>query len=90
MIEIGKILKPHGIHGEVKAQLFSDNVDSFCARGFAYRKIGGRYQRIAYTPVRTDAQHVYLHIDGVNTRNDAELLRGVFLYLERDEFDDLD
>lgn len=85
MIEIAKILKPQGINGEVKVALFSDNIEGFSERGFAYLKSG---EEINYTVKRVGQGNLYLQIDGINTRNDAELLRGVFLYLSREEFDE--
>lgn len=90
MIEIAKILKPHGIHGEVKVQLFSDNIETFCERGYAYVTHGSKYRRINYTPVRFSRPYAYLRLDGVNTRNDAEAYHGVFLYLDRKDFEDTD
>ena len=90
MTEIAKIARAHGIRGEVKALLFSDNVSAFCERGFAYLKSGSEFRRIEYTPVRTAGREVVLQIDGVGTRNEAENLRGAFLYLDRSEFDEAD
>lgn len=85
MIEIAKILKPQGIKGEVKVQLFSDNFEGFCERGFAYLKSG---EKICYTVNRETKGVLYLNIDGVVTRNDAEAYSGVFLYLDRSDFDE--
>ncbi len=80
MIEIAKILKPQGIYGEIKVQLFSNNVDTFFEKGFAYDKQG---KKIEYTGVRACGSNVIITMEGVNSRNDAELFRGVFLYLNR-------
>ena len=85
MIEVAKVLKAQGIDGEVKVQLFSDNVEGFAARGYAYLKDS---QRLDYTVTRTQGSFVYLRIEGIDTRNDAEALSGVFLYLERSDFDE--
>ena len=87
MIEIAKILKPQGIYGEIKVQLFSNNVDTFFEKGFAYDKQG---KKIEYTGVRACGSNVIITMEGVNSRNDAELFRGVFLYLNREDFDELD
>jgi 16S rRNA processing protein RimM len=85
MIEIAKVLKPHGINGEVKVQLFSDNLDDFGSRGFAYLKQGGSFERIDYEEIRREPPFVYLRIQGIDTRNGAESLQGAFLYLEKDD-----
>ncbi len=87
MIEIARVLKPHGIRGDLKVRLFSENLEAFAERGFAYIKKDSDYQRTAYTAVRIDAPFVYVHFDGVDTRNDAEMLTGATLYLRRDDFD---
>ena len=90
MIEIARILKPHGIRGDLKVRLFSDNYDAFAERGFAYIKKDSEYQRTAYTAVRIDAPFVYVHFDGVHTRNDAEMLSNATLYLQREELEELE
>lgn len=90
MIEIARILKPHGIRGDLKIRLFSDNYDAFAERGFAYLKKNSEYQRTAYTAVRIDAPFVYVHFDGVDTRNDAEALSNQTLYLDREELEELE
>ena len=87
MIEIARILKPHGIRGELKVRLFSDNYDAFCERGYAYIKKDGDYRRTDYTAVRIDAPFVYVLFDKVTTRNDAELLAGQPLFLRRDDLE---
>ncbi len=88
MIEVARILKPHGIRGDLKVRLFSDNYDAFAERGFAYLKKDSEYQRTAYQAVRIDAPFVYAHFDGVDTRNDAEALSSATLYLNREELDE--
>ena len=90
MIEIGKILKPHSIHGEIKVQLFSDNFDAFCDRGFAYIKQAGTHRRLLYDVVRISPPYVYITVDGVTSRNDAEAYRGVLLWLNREDFGETD
>jgi len=87
MIEIAKLLKAHGIAGNVKMQLFSDQWDAFIARGFAYLRKDGDYHRISYTVVRVEPPFAYLCIEGVRTRNDAERLQGELLYLKRSELE---
>ncbi len=85
MIEIAKILKPHGIKGEVKVQLFSDNFDDFCSRGFAYLKHGGSFEKIAFGEIRIEPPFVYLHIEGIDTRSDAESIQGTYLFIDKKE-----
>lgn len=85
MIEIARILKAQGINGEVKAQVFSDDIDGFINRGYAYLKQGGDMKKTAFAAVRQEPPFVYLRIEGVDTRNDAEALRGELMYIDRSE-----
>lgn len=85
MIEIAKVLKAQGINGEVKAQVFSDDTDEFINRGYAYLKQGSGMKKTAFTAVRQEPPFVYLRIEGVNTRNDAEDIKGEYFYISKDE-----
>lgn len=85
MIEIAKILKAQGVNGDVKAEVFSGDPGEFCDRGYAYIKRGGSMQKAEYSVARLEPPYAYIHIAGCDTRNDAENLSGVFLYLEKRE-----
>jgi 16S rRNA processing protein RimM len=85
MIEIAKILKPQGIKGEIKVQLFSGNFEDFCSRGFAYLKQGGSYRKIIYSGFRVEPPFVFLRITGIESRDEAESVKGEILYISRDE-----
>ena len=89
-IEIAKLLKPHGIRGEIKVKLFSDNYDAFCDREFAYIRQNESYRRIAYSAVRITPPFVYILIEGVGSRNDAETYSGALLYIDRSDFNETD
>jgi 16S rRNA processing protein RimM len=85
MIEIGRILKPHGIQGQLKVRLYSDNFDEFTDRGFAYARQDGDIRRMDYEAVRVEPPFVYLRADGVTTRSEAEALCGLPLLLRRSD-----
>jgi 16S rRNA processing protein RimM len=88
MIEIGRILKPHGIQGQLKVRLYSDNFEGFATRGFAYVPKGGSTWRMEYDVVRIDPPFIYLFADGVTTRNQAEELRNLPLLLNRSDLEE--
>ncbi len=90
MIEIGKILKPHGIQGQLKVRLYSDNVEAFERRGFAFIRQDSEVRRVGYAVIRADAPFVYVIMGGVSTRTDAEALSGLPLFLRRSDLDDTD
>lgn len=85
MIEIAKVLKPHGVKGDIKLLLYSQNFDDFAARGFAYIKENGGSRRAHYTVLRTAPPFVYAHFDGIDTREEAESLAGTALYIQRED-----
>ncbi len=87
MIEIAHIAAPHGIRGDVKVYLYSENYDEFFGRGFAYINDTEGQRRVVYTALRVDPPFVYVHIDGVDTRNDAERLKNVTLSVMREELE---
>jgi len=89
MIEIARVIAPHGIRGDVKVRLYSDSFEAFNTRGFAYLKNTDGHRRIGYKALRVDPPFVYVHMDGVDTRNDAERLKNVPLFLRREEMEGL-
>lgn len=71
-LEIGQILKPQGIRGELKVQPFTDT-----AEDFSYYKevwIDGTAYRVLSCRIGDNA--VFLGLRGVPDRNAAELMRG--------------
>ncbi len=88
MIEIGKILKPHGIQGQLKVRLYSDNFEAFESRGYAFIRQDGEVRRIGYAVIREESPFVYVLVGGVSTRTDAEALSGLPLFLRRSDLDD--
>jgi 16S rRNA processing protein RimM len=87
MIEIARVLSPHGIHGDMKVRLYSDNFDEFCRRGFAYLQSTEGQRRVSYMALRVGPPFVYVHFDGVDTRDDAERLRNTPLFVSRSELE---
>ncbi len=80
--ELGRILKPQGIKGEVKVQAFTDDLSRFSYLPHAFWDAQGA-ERVAVIAARTDAQYAYLLLEGIQTRDDAEKLRGRMLYIDR-------
>ena len=80
-LKIGLITKPQGIKGEVKVQPLTDDsarflkLKSVIIDGVNYRVLG----------VKIGAEAVIAEISGVNDRNAAELLRGKFMCVKRED-----
>jgi len=89
VIEIARILKPHGIRGEIKAQHFCDNSKDFLGFEKVYFKEKNVFSEKKVLESRADNTHVYLLLEGINTRNEADSLRGRLLYVEKSAISDL-
>lgn len=76
MIEIGRIVKPQGIKGELKIVL---NCDFSRFNSIKKIYISGKEFKITNSSYR-DA--LYLKLEGINSRNEAELLRGEEVFVD--------
>ena len=80
--ELGRILKPQGIKGEVKLDaLLTAYPVSLILSLFISKKT--EYERVDIENARIDARYAYLKLQGIDTRDDAEKLRGTLLYIDR-------
>lgn len=77
-MDIGQVLKPQGIRGEIKVKPLTSDAVRFNA--LRYVCVGGRQYRIV--GVRIAADGVYLRLDGIADRNAAETLRGMLLSVD--------
>ena len=76
---LGEVVRPQGIHGEVKLRHYTDDPERFLELKTVYREREGRYEPIGV--LRED--DVFLMLEGVRDRNAAEALRGVKLWVDR-------
>ena len=83
-IAIAKITKPHGVKGEVRASVLLDNPGLFCRVKQAY--LEDKRVRIS---ARRAGDAAIVSIENVLTRDDAELIRGKTLYVDREEAEGL-
>ena len=83
-IAIAKITRPHGIKGEVRASVLLDSPELFCRVKSAYLED----RRVRITSRRAGDAAI-VRIENVLTRDDAELMRGKTLYVDRAEADAL-
>lgn len=79
-MDIGEVLKPQGIRGEIKVRPLTDNPLRF--RMLKTVTVGGAPKRIQSARIADGA--VYLKLEGVDDRNAAENLRGRFISVERE------
>ena len=83
-LEIGIILKPQGLQGEVKVQPVTDDPNRFLSLECVYMKRGEAFARISVLSASVRGEAVYLHLTGVEGRDAAEKLRGEALYIDRE------
>ena len=89
---VGRIRKPHGIHGEFVVELICDEPDAIFAPG---RRIfagdasgevpGGGLQPVALHRSRPFKGGLLVMFDGVGDRSEAELWRGRYLFIPTGE-----
>ncbi len=87
---IGEITKPQGVHGELKLRPFTCDPDRFndLTQAFVLENDAYRPVQIAVRSVGADS--VFLRMEGVETRDDAEKMRGTKLYIDRAHAVELD
>ncbi len=81
--ELGRVLKPQGIRGEVKIDAYTDDMGRFDYLAHVYIQKDGEMQKITVQAKRTDASFAYLKLEGINDRDAAEALRGTIFYIDR-------
>lgn len=81
---LGEIVRPQGIRGEVKVKHYTDDPERFFELEDVFLKRGDKYDPAVVTGARVNGDDVFLMIEGVNDRNEAEKLRGLQLWVDRD------
>ena len=83
-VEIGSILGPHGINGQVKIKSFTEVPEGM----FLYKNlfIGSEKKPIKIKLVRKIKYNLICIVENIKTRNEAETIRNLILYVKRDEF----
>jgi len=89
MYLIGIILKPQGIKGEVKVKSVSPDPHRFNILD-EVNIIENKLRTYSIQTVRISNGFVYLKFDGINSRNDAELLRGKEIFIPENQLIDLE
>ncbi|MDL2237267.1 ribosome maturation factor RimM [Christensenellaceae bacterium OttesenSCG-928-K19] len=81
--ELGRIVKPQGIKGEVKVEAYTDDLERFYNLDFVFFKEKSGYVAHTLERVRVDAKAAYLKFEDTDDRNTAEKLRGTYIYIDR-------
>lgn len=89
-VQVARIGKPHGIRGEVTVLVLTDAPDSRFSVGTEFAAEPAKIGTLTVRSSRWNKDILLLGFEGVDTRNDAELLRGTTLFFESDEDGDDD
>jgi len=85
-VDVGRVLGPHGIRGEVAVESFSDVPDRFAPkRELRLVPRTGPARRVTIASVRPHRGTLLIRFDGIDDRDAAESLRGARLEVGRDE-----
>lgn len=85
---VGVIINVHGLGGETKVELHTDFPDRFAPGAVLY--MGEELQPVTIVGARPHKGHMLLRFDGVDTREEADALRGYWLFVPEEEAGDLD
>ena len=85
-LEVGKITNVHGLHGEVKIYPWCDDAAFLCSVEELFFDGNGE-KKVEVLHARIQQNQVIMKFSGTDTREQAELLRGQVLYLNREAFE---
>lgn len=87
---IGRIVKPHGIHGEVSVKVITEFPERFDAMESVYLGDARSARLVTVESVRWHKEHVLIRFEAYADRNAAEKLRGLYLKIPREDAATLD
>ncbi len=85
-LEIGKIINKRGIRGELKIEPYSNSEDDFFDFDTVYLSDTGTDAR-KIESCKPYRGFVYLKLSGVNTPEEADKLRGRYIYVDREDIE---
>jgi 16S rRNA processing protein RimM len=89
-LQVARIGKPHGIRGEVTVQVLTDAPEDRFVPGTQFVVEPASAGPLTVESARWNKDILLLAFEEVETRNDAETLRGAKLFIETEELEDDD
>lgn len=83
--ECGKIVTTHGCHGGVKIESWCDTPEVLAALPAVYIRANGELKRIALKKTAVSRNAMFADLEGVDTMEAADALRGTVLYAKRED-----
>ena len=84
-VAVGRILRPHGVRGELKVEVWSDVEGRFDAGNELYLNVHGRIRRIRIEQARPERGNILLRISGIDDRDQAEEVRNARFEVDASE-----
>ena len=84
-LEAGKIVGTHGIKGELRVEPWCDSPEFLKKFKTLYWKESGEYRPVRVKSARVHKNLALLQLDGVDSIEDGDVLRGRVLYLARED-----
>ena len=85
MFVVGKVLKPQGIDGSVKVEIITSFPEHFLDLKQVFIEKENKKQAYSIEHVRLSNRFVFIKFAGVDSIEEAELLRNQYLYIEEQE-----
>lgn len=86
-LEAGKIVNTHGVRGDLKVECRCDDQEVFASLSTLYLKKGGEYIPYRCTKNQPMKHMMLVHLESVDTMEEAILLKNRSLYADREDFD---
>ncbi len=86
---VGRILRPHGVGGELAVEIRTDDPDVRLAPGVVLATEPEAAGPLTVTRARSHSGRLLLSFDGVADRDQADQLRGVMLIVESADLEDI-
>lgn len=80
---VGEVIKPHGVRGELKVYPITDNPQRFKKLEKVFLEQNGVLQPFNLLKVRVYQDEIYLTLEGIETREEAEKFRGSAVKIDR-------
>ncbi len=81
---IGRIVRPHGVHGALKLLPLTDDVRRFHALSEAYLEQGSLHIPVKAQNISVQPDAVYLELSCCQSRDEAEKLRNCYVCVDRE------
>ncbi len=85
---IGRLIKPYGLKGKIKADFFVDSLDELDTFSKFYRKdikVNTNYREIKFDKIEAGENGIFISVSGCNDRTQADELKGVDIFVTESE-----